>query len=244
MRRTRSRLTPEKRFRNERLLRRNGAEEIGRRRVVSESVAEVRVQIDVAGTEDKASAQLKGVAAQAMLAMPCRAGPSARDRVFPPQEMKERCPAKARRTVGLPFVVNQERKGDSTFSAEGLRVVQVSEPDGGQARAFLLESPFMIAQLRDVLAAEDSTVVAKEHNHRGPAGPKRAQLDWISVDVGQADFCEKRTERWRHWEILCRDWGQVSIHNTGDIFLGAHGVYFGLEAKYPRMKASGTISDR
>ena len=47
----------------------------------------------------------------------------------------------------------------------------VPKPDGGQSDTLLKEFLFVIAQLRDVLAAEDSAVVAKEHNHRGPAGP-------------------------------------------------------------------------
>lgn len=38
--------------------------------------------------------------------------------------------------------------------------------------AFLLELFFEIAQLRDVLAAEDSTVVAKEDQHRWSALPQ------------------------------------------------------------------------
>lgn len=55
----------------------NGCQEIGEQSVVPEGLADVCVQIDVAGTEDKASAELKGVPAQAMLAVSRRAGSGA-----------------------------------------------------------------------------------------------------------------------------------------------------------------------
>ena len=53
---------------------RESRQEISRRSVVPESLADVCVQIDVAGTEDEAPAQLKGIPAQAMLAVSRRTG--------------------------------------------------------------------------------------------------------------------------------------------------------------------------
>jgi hypothetical protein len=43
----------------------------------------------------------------------------------------------------------------------------------------------MFAQLRDVLAAEDSSVVAQEHNHGPALFPKRAQPHRGAIGVRQ-----------------------------------------------------------
>jgi len=46
----------------------------------------------------------------------------------------------------------------------------------------------MVAQLRDVLAAEDSSVVEKENDHCGFVGPERAEPDQLSFGVRQNNF--------------------------------------------------------
>jgi hypothetical protein len=48
----------------------------------------------------------------------------------------------------------------------------------------------VVAQLRDVLAAEDSSVVAKEGDHRWLIGPERAESDGLSFRVRQDDSRE------------------------------------------------------
>jgi len=45
----------------------------------------------------------------------------------------------------------------------------------------------MFAQLRDVLAAENSAVVAKKNNHCRGLRPKRAKAGGMAIDVGQRD---------------------------------------------------------
>lgn len=52
----------------------------------------------------------------------------------------------------------------------------------------------MIAQLRDVPAAEDSSVVAKEGDHRGLVGPERAESDQLSFGVRQNDSRQLLTQ--------------------------------------------------
>jgi hypothetical protein len=51
----------------------------------------------------------------------------------------------------------------------------------------------MFAQLRDVLAAEDSTVVPEEDDDRGTGGPKQVELDRTLIGVRKDDpykaFC-------------------------------------------------------
>jgi hypothetical protein len=49
--------------------------------------------------------------------------------------------------------------------------------------AFLLKLGFKFAQLRDVLSAEDSTVVAKEDHNGRSALPQRAEARWFAIGV-------------------------------------------------------------
>jgi hypothetical protein len=51
------------------------------------------------------------------------------------------------------------------------------------------------AQLRDMLAAEDSSVVAKKDDHSGPVGPERAEAHELSQRIGQNDFRELFADR-------------------------------------------------
>jgi hypothetical protein len=50
------------------------------------------------------------------------------------------------------------------------------------------------AQLRDMLAAEKSAVVAEKYNHRWPAGPQRAEPDRLAVAIGQFNSCQSLAE--------------------------------------------------
>lgn len=64
---------------------------------------------------------------------------------------------------------DQKRKGDAGLFAKNTGVSPVAESDGGQARSAVEEGLLVCAQLRDVLAAENSAVVAKEDQDcRGP----------------------------------------------------------------------------
>jgi hypothetical protein len=49
--------------------------------------------------------------------------------------------------------------------------------------AFLLELSFKFAQLRDVLSAEDSTVMPKEDHNRRSALPQRSEPRRLAVGV-------------------------------------------------------------
>jgi hypothetical protein len=45
----------------------------------------------------------------------------------------------------------------------------------------------MLAQLRDVFAAEHSAIMAEEDEDRGPVRPQRAKLDLLTFTVRQND---------------------------------------------------------
>jgi hypothetical protein len=99
--------------------------------------------------------------------------------------MKERAVRETHSTICLPLGINQKWERDSSLLAKDLGVVCVAQADGGQPSAFIVECLFVVVQLRDVLAAKDSSVVAKEGDHCGVVGPERAESDRMSSRVGQ-----------------------------------------------------------
>ncbi|HEV2103490.1 MAG TPA: hypothetical protein VGR58_11995 [Candidatus Acidoferrum sp.] len=56
----------------------------------------------------------------------------------------------------------------------------------------------MLAQLRDVFAAEDSTVVAEKDNDRGIRLPKGAETDPVAKGIGERDAGESLAESIGH----------------------------------------------
>src|ERR1019366_1535001 len=89
--------------------------------------------------------------------------------------------------AGLAFLVDQEGERNASILPELARVVCVAESDGCQVGAPLAEGLLVFAQLRDMLAAEDSTVVAQEDHHGRLPLPKRAEPDLAAVRIGQHD---------------------------------------------------------
>ena len=81
-------------------------------------------------------------------------------------ETRWRCAARLRDT--LRAAVDQKREVDAGIVAEQARVMGVAQSDGRQVHSLLTESSAVLAQLRDVLAAEDSTIMAKKHHHGRP----------------------------------------------------------------------------
>lgn len=70
----------------------------------------------------------------------------------------------------------------------------VAQSDGGQVRTLLFKLRLMFAQLRDVLTAEDSTVVAKEDDYCWPLGPQRSELDGLAVHILERDGGKTRAD--------------------------------------------------
>ena len=68
--------------------------------------------------------------------------------------------AEASGTIGLTVLVDQQGKRDAGFFSESFCIISIAEADGGESRTELLKLAFVFAQLRNVLAAEDSAVVA------------------------------------------------------------------------------------
>lgn len=137
------------------------------RGVVAKSFTHMDEKIFVPGRKHKAAAELQRIFAQPMLLVSRRLGPFARLQVVFAQKVEQGSVAQANGFIGFALVIDQKRELDSSFLAEELGIARIPQSNHGQMRAFLLELGFKFAQLRDVLSAEDSTVVPKEdHNGR------------------------------------------------------------------------------
>jgi hypothetical protein len=157
----------------------------------------VHVQVCIAGSDNEASPELKWILAQLVLPVSGGSGPFTRQRIIATQKVKERALQQAHGAIRLPLGIDQKRERDAGLLAKRMRVVSVAQADGGKLRAFVVKGLCVAAQLRDVLAAEDSSVVAKEDDHGGVIGPERAQPDRASCRVWQDDFREFPADRLR-----------------------------------------------
>ena len=79
--------------------------------------------------------------------------------------------------------VNQEREIDAGLFAKLGSVDAVAEADCSEGGSFAAEGRIVLAQLRDVLTAEDSPVVPQENDHGGLFIPQRAQPDFAAVGI-------------------------------------------------------------
>ena len=122
--------------------------------------------IDIAGAEDEGSAQLERITAKFVLAMAGGFGALAALEIVPPEEVEDVGGLEIGDFIGLATIVDEQGKVDAGFLLEDAGVVGVAEADGGEGGALFVEGLLVFAQLRDVLAAEDSPVVAEE-DHDG-----------------------------------------------------------------------------
>ena len=96
--------------------------------------------------------------------------------------------------VGLAVLVDEEGEIDAGFLLEEAGVILIAQAYGGERGVFGKEGLLVFAQLRDVLAAEDSAVVAEENEHGGMRFPKRAEADGFAEGVGKRYVGETSTE--------------------------------------------------
>ncbi len=78
----------------------------------------------------------------------------------------------------------------------------------------MLEFGLVLAQLRDMLAAEDSTVVPQENDYSGIGFPQRTETDIAALRFGQHNLRQLRAEGFRHAQILTDD-GWVRLTASG-----------------------------
>ena len=90
----------------------------------------MREAVDISRAENKTAAKLKRILSQFVLMMTRDAGPLARFHVIFPKKMQQVGVAKLRHVIGLPLLVDQQRKRDARFLAKQPRVVAVAQSDG------------------------------------------------------------------------------------------------------------------
>ncbi len=114
-----------------------------------------------------------------------RLGALASQEVVAAQKMEQRSLAELRGAKRFAIIIHEQRERDSGLFAEGAGVVRVAQTDGGQSRTGPAEFVFVVAQLRDVVTAEDSAVMAQEDYDRRPLGPQRSEPSHLTVGIGQ-----------------------------------------------------------
>ena len=87
--------------------------------------------------------------------------------------------------VGFAFVIDQEWKVDTGFLAEKPGIAGIAQSNNSEVSAFLLELGFKFAQLRDVLSAEDSTVMTKKDQHGRSTLPQGSETSRLAIGVWQ-----------------------------------------------------------
>ena len=75
------------------------------------------------------------------------------------------------------------------------RVTQAYDDKPG---ASFLKFLIVLAQLRHMLAAENSAIMAQKHYHRRATGPQRAKAYGVAVEIGQRQVSEFAAERCGH----------------------------------------------
>ena len=146
--------------------------------------------VHVSGRKHKAAAKLKWIFAQAVLAHADGFGALAGASVVSAQEMKQVGFSEAQGPIGFALVIDEKREGDAGLLAEVAGIARIAQSDGGQASAFLAKLLFEFAQLRDMLTAENSAVMAEKNNDRRRIGPQRTQPDCFAIDIRQRDARE------------------------------------------------------
>ena len=128
--------------------------------------------VHIAGAEDKTAAQLKGIPPEFVLRMArgSRTGPGFG--VVSSEQVEQVRAFEFHGGISFSFFVNEQGEGDTRFLAKGAGVGAIAKSNGGQRGAAIAEGLFVGAQLRDLFAAEDSTVVAQENHHCRLADPK------------------------------------------------------------------------
>jgi len=165
-----------------------GGEQIFGLGVVAESLAHMDKAIDITGSKHKAAAELEWIFSQPMLAHTNGFGALAGARVIRAEEMQQVGFFEFDSAIGFTLVIDQQGKGDAGLFAKVASVTDIAQADRDKLCAFLLELLLVFAQLRDVLTAENSTVVAEKDDYGRRVGPQRAEANRLAVDIRQREL--------------------------------------------------------
>jgi hypothetical protein len=134
--------------------------------IISERLALVREPVLVPRREDERRTQLERVFAELFLRKPACLRSLPRRRIVFAQQVKDVRFVQFRSLVGLARVIDQQREGDPGIFTEHPGVIHVAQSDRRDPDSAFLKLLLLCAQLRDVLAAEDSTIMAQKRYYR------------------------------------------------------------------------------
>jgi hypothetical protein len=139
--------------------------------------------VAISRRKDEAGAELERILPEPVL--PVAGGPRADPRrgVVAAKEVEQVRRVQSRGFVRRPPGIDQQWERDAGLVAKQSGIVHVPEPDRGQSGAGLFELVVVLAQLRDMLAAEDSAVVSQKDNHGGTFLPQRAETDFTAAGL-------------------------------------------------------------
>jgi hypothetical protein len=178
--------------------------------VVAEGLAEVDEQVAIPGSKDETCAELEGVRSQLVLAATGGLGSVECFGIVGAKKMKQVSGLQSCGPIGFAIGVDKQRKRDPGFVSKQSGIVQVPEADRGKGGSCFSEPGFVFAQLRDVLAAKDSTIMPQEHNDRRRVLPERAEADVAARSFRQHKIRKPGAEGVRHEEILS-DRGETAV---------------------------------
>ena len=134
--------------------------------VISERLALVRKPVLIAGRKDEGRPELKRVFAELLLCKAACLRSLPRRRIVFAQQVEDVRFVQFGCLVGLALIIYEQREGDSGIVAEHPGVIHVAQSDRRDPDTAFLKLLLLCAQLRDVLAAEDSTVMAQKRYDR------------------------------------------------------------------------------
>ena len=150
--------------------------------------------VDIARPEHETAAQLERISPKFMLRMPTGLCARTGLGIVASQQMKQVGALEVHGGVGFAFFVNEQREGDARFLAERPRVGAIPQSHGSQVCPAIAKGLLMRAQLRDVLTAENSAVMAQEHHHCRLADPQRTEADFFAVYIRQRNHGQAAVE--------------------------------------------------
>jgi hypothetical protein len=154
--------------------------------------------IDIPWAKDETTAQLKGIQPKFVLTMPGDASAIAALEIVAAKYVKHIGDAQVGEFVSLALLVDKQGKVDSRIFLENTRVVAIAKADGCEGSTFVEEGLLVFAQLRDVLTAKNSSIVAKKNDDCRLVLPQRSQANFLAKSVGKNDVCEPLAESLQH----------------------------------------------
>lgn len=156
-------------------------------RVVAKRVADMREAVNIAGAKNEACTKLEGIFAKFMLTVARCVGTFARNGVVATQQVKQVRALQFGGAVRNALHINQKRKRDASLFPEYSRIMKIAHPNRSEIRSTRLDFSLMLAQLRDVFAAEHSAVMAQENDDGRLRLPQRTEAHGTLVGIGKND---------------------------------------------------------